>query len=362
MKMALLATGDEIVCGDTLNTNSHALAQILNSEGHALGLQMVCGDAEDDINHSLNFLCKRHDYIVITGGLGPTCDDRTRFALARFLNVPLVEYAEAVIHVQTRLSKAGLKMNQGNHQQTLFPKGAKLLPNPFGTAMGCIVSGKNKQFIVLPGPPKECLPMFQSFVVSNLPPPNNKFSLLKWRLFGVAEGDIAQTLEQALDSVECELGFRLEMPYLEFKVRCSHDKLSEVQSIVEPLVANHIIACPKAKASERLHEFLTTLNEPIGIEDEVTGGILQELLHTPDTHTSVYFHRHHQARVQFHILGLEDYWCKVHANATTLTIKYHNGTEYGSETHTIPYRSSFVTLYAAEWLCFRLFQLIKQLH
>ncbi|WP_133126986.1 competence/damage-inducible protein A [Legionella nagasakiensis] len=363
MNIAILATGDEIIDGDTLNTNSHAIAHSLSSEGFFLGLHLACGDKEKDIYSCLEFLCQSHDTIIVTGGLGPTSDDRTRFALARFLDMPLVECPEALNHIQARLKRANLSMNPGNHQQSLFPAQAILLPNPYGTAMGCHCSWNNKQFILLPGPPRECLAMFNHHVLPALrPKKTDSKSWLKWRLFGVAEGEIAQILDDALANMDCETGYRLETPYVEFKVRCRDAQVSAIKGMIDPIVAPHIIAPPEQKASEGLRKRLETLEEPIVVIDDATGGMLQTLIQHPSTYPKIIFHENDKCRVHFHLRGLEEYWSKKQSATSHLVIKYHNDIEHGSETHQIPYRSALVVDYAAEWLSFRLLHLIDQLH
>ena len=364
MSIAILATGDELIQGDTLNTNSHAIAQALSSEGLPLGLHLVCGDQEPEIFDCIKFLAQKHDCIILTGGLGPTSDDRTRFALARFLNIPLIEFPDALTHIQNRLKQANLTMNSGNHQQAMFPESAMLLANPNGTAMGCYFVHSGITFILLPGPPRECLPMFNAYVLPHLQRMQHvNTQQLKWRLFGVAEGEIAQILDSALATVECETGYRLETPYVEFKVRCKPTLIDRVRDIVEPLVSPHIIAAPEHKASERLRDVIRELQVPIVIIDEVTGGVLQNSLQRPENYFKLSFSDNINIPLRFYVSGLAEYWGQLSGSATTqLTIKYQNNTEQGSESHQIPYRSNLVIYYAAEWLSFRLLHLINQLH
>lgn len=364
MTIAILATGDEIVHGDTLNTNSHEIAHILSSEGLSIGFQMSCSDKEADIITCLHFLAKQHDIILLIGGLGPTTDDLTRFALAQFTGVPLVQHSEALLHIQNRLRHAQVILNEGNLQQCLFPEQAQLLPNPNGTAVGCYYLWENKIFILLPGPPRECLPMFHHYALPLLQQTkhSNK-QIMKWRIFGVAESEIAQILEEALAEVNCQTGYRLETPYIEFKVRCTHDLVETVQAIVSPILTPHIIATTDKKASENLYELILALNEPITIIDEVTGGLLETLLINPKTHHLIHFNSIKKTKLHFHLSGLDEYWQQQPATGSVqLTIHYSNHTQEGGESHQIPYRSPLVVHYAAEWLSFRLFHLINQLH
>jgi len=364
MTLAILATGDEIIHGDTLNTNGHDIAHALCSEGLPLGLQLACSDKESEIINCLQFLAQMHDIIIIIGGLGPTTDDLTRFALAKFIGEPLVQHPDALEHVTQRLQAAKVVINQGNLQQCLFPERAQLLPNPHGSAVGCYYQWNNTTFILLPGPPRECLPMFHHYVLPRLQKTeHSKKQILKWRIFGLAESEIAQTLEEALNDVDCQTGYRLETPYIEFKVRCSIELADKVKAIVDPVLAPHIIATTEKKASDSLRDLIIHLNEPITIIDEVTGGLLQTILLKPGLQQLLNFHGQNKTKMLFHVRGLEEYWSQQPSKGfTQLSIHYNNQEKEGSETHLIPYRTSLVVDLAAEWLSFRLVHLINQLH
>lgn len=365
MTTAILATGDEIVHGDTLNTNAHKIAHALSSEGLPLGFHLSCSDKEIDIIHCLRFLTERHDVIVIIGGLGPTTDDLTRFALAQFTQTTLIQHPEALEHVTNRLRHARVKLNEGNLQQCLFPEQAQLLPNPNGSAMGCYYVWNNKIFILLPGPPKECLPMFENHVFPKLREQiHSEKKILKWRIFGLPESEIAQVLEEALDKIDCQTGYRLESPYIEFKVRCKKELVQKVKTIVDPILSPYIISTVEKKASDLLGELILKLNQPITIIDEATKGLLQKVLTKPGIHHLLDFNGLNKNEPYFHITGLNEYWDQETIKGSAdLSIHYIKGKQEGKENHCIPYRTPAVVLeYATEWLSFRLIQLINQLH
>lgn len=364
MTIAILATGDEIVHGDTLNTNTHAIAHILSSEGLPLGFQLSCSDKKANIIDCLRFLAEQQDIIILIGGLGPTTDDLTRFALAEFTGQQLIQRAEALKHIKTRLQAAKVTLNEGNLQQCLFPEHAILLPNPNGTALGAYFTWKDKIFILLPGPPGECLPMFNDFALPLLQrTAHSQKQILKWRIFGVAESEVGQILEDALADINCQTGYRLDTPYIEFKVRCTADLTETIKKTVDLILSPHIIATPEKKASELLRDLIIKLNQPINITDEATGGLLECLLVKPGIKHLVNFHPGEKIGLSFHLTGLAEYWSKQPINGQTqLTIHYSNQQQQGGETHFIPYRSASVVSYAAEWLSFRIIQLINQLH
>jgi len=364
MTIALLATGDEIILGDTLNSNSYQLAHALNSEGLAMGRHLCCSDLESDIVGCLDFLARDHNIILITGGLGPTSDDRTRFALSQFTDSPLSIFPAAMEHIENRLRHSSLSFTAGNQQQANFPAGAELLPNPNGTAMGCFYAHNNIWYFLLPGPPRECLPMFNDYVLPRLQnTQHDDTQVLKWRLFGVAESQIAQQLDDALAQLDCETGYRLETPYVECKVRCRPELLAAVRAVVEPVVAPHIIAGIDQKASEKLRAAVSAWKTPMTILDDVSGGLLQTLIQDPANYEWLSFHEREDSRIQCKISGLQEYWSgQPRIGSTTLSIHIKHPTGEIHETHELPFRSPMVVHYAAEWSSFRLFQLINELH
>ncbi len=347
MSIALLATGNEIVCGDTLNTNGQFIAKALHFEGLEVGRHMACSDRETDIIQCLEVLSTTHDIIIITGGLGPTSDDRTRFALAKFLQQPLVEFPEAVAFLEQWMNGRGL--NAGNHQQCLFPPASVLLANPLGTAMGSYHQGEHL-ILMLPGPPRECLPMVTNYVVPLLSSTVHRHEqIIKWRLFGVSESEIAERLEAALVGLTCETGYRLETPYLEFKVQARVAALPAIKAIIDPIVREYIIASPEQKASELLLERVVTHQIRLSIEDEISGGILETLLRKPENSHLINFHN--AANHHFHLEGLDAYWRQQEKGLTHFTMTYNNK-KY--ESHRLMYRSATIVYAAAELVCHRI--------
>lgn len=363
MNIAFLATGNEILSGDTLNSNCHQLSGILFSEGFSPGLQLACSDMETDIQSCIQFLAKNHDIIIMTGGLGPTSDDRTRFALAKLLNIDLIEHDTAIQHIEKRLQRAQLNVGNGNRQQAMFPKHATLLPNPFGTAMGAYFSHKQITYVLLPGPPRECLPMFETHVLPVLNQ-NIKEDLvtLKWRLFGVAESEIASKLDQTLETVDCETGYRLEVPYVEFKVRCHSKQITSIKKLIDPITRPLIISPPDKRASQVLEEKISNTDFKTVIIDKATGGMLQRSVLSRKNHQQVSFNEVADAAFRFEVSGLDEFWNSIESPFTKLTIQYQYLDKRGQEVIDIPFRSSLVLDYAAEWLSFRIAHLINELH
>lgn len=353
MQIAILATGDEIITGDTLNTNAAVFAKNLSSEGIVVRTHLSAGDDTSALISSIDYLLNNHDVLISIGGLGPTSDDKTRFAFAKYCGLPLVEAREAINHITARVTGSGRQMNAGQAQQALFPEHAKLFSNPFGTALGCHFLWKGKNIFWLPGPPQECLPMFENYIMPLLRSQavNNK-KLLIWQLFGVSEGEIAIRLDQLLADIECVTGYRADAPYLEFKVS-SHPSLEEeIKRLVEPIVNPYIICDPRKKMHNVFRENLIQYKRKISVIDEATGGMLESLIYTPETRRYLDFNG--KSDNIFHFNGMENYW-KTASGKNTIHLMYQIGQVAGYESQEVPFfGSTWVLPYAAEWCCYRM--------
>ena len=106
----------------------------------------------------------RADLVIVTGGLGPTADDVTRDAVSDVLGRPLAEDADILASIRLRFEKRGLRMPEVNRRQALVPDGATVLLNAVGTAPGLLLEADDRMIVLLPGPPRELRPMFETQV------------------------------------------------------------------------------------------------------------------------------------------------------------------------------------------------------
>jgi nicotinamide-nucleotide amidase len=167
-RAALIATGDELVSGSSLDTNSAAIARVLLEAGWETGRFLVLGDDEDGLVNALAYFARDHDAIVITGGLGPTLDDVTRHAAARAAGVELARDETVLAELRAYFAARGRAFAPANERQALFPRGSAILANPNGTAPGFELALGNALVFALPGPPREMLPMLAAHVLPRL--------------------------------------------------------------------------------------------------------------------------------------------------------------------------------------------------
>jgi nicotinamide-nucleotide amidase len=363
--VALLATGDEIIDGDILNTNTQEIAQQLLSQGIQVGMHLTVGDNLSAIRLAISFLLQHHRGLIITGGLGPTTDDLTRYALAEALNRELIFDEPTWERIVNRLTQLGYGTPpENNRQQALFPENAVIIPNSKGTASGCILK-ENEHFIfMLPGPPFECFPMMEKVVLPALKIADFQQVQYhaKWLLFNVSEGTIAEEMEELTKHFDdCTTGYRVCYPYLEIKLNSSNQEhFNDLVPTIEKAFSPYMIEDGKQTASELLKKKLLTLEHPLTIIDTATGGSLEATLKTPDNHTKLNFYSDispvKTSGIIVRIQGLKDFWEQHQVHHTVLEITFTNENVITPAKFTIPFRSNRVKLYAVEFISQKIFQ------
>ncbi|MCX5042053.1 competence/damage-inducible protein A [Aldersonia sp. NBC_00410] len=207
-RAGIVVTGTEVLTGRVQDRNGPWLADRFLELGVELAHTTICGDRPDDIDAALHFLAARGvDLIVTSGGLGPTADDLTVAAVARFCGLDLVldvaleqRIAAIVKPLMARFDNVDFEsVRAANRKQALVPVGATVL-DPVGTAPGLVVAG-TPTVVVLPGPPRELQPMWhkavrteplQAAIVGR-----TAYRQETIRMFGLAESGLADTLRDA---------------------------------------------------------------------------------------------------------------------------------------------------------------------
>ena len=132
----IVAVGDELVSGACVDSNSAQIAEMLLTVGVEARLHTVVGDDPGDLENALRTACGRARFVIVTGGLGPTEDDRTRAVAAKVAGQVLVRDQDVVRLLEERFAERGLKLTPSNHRQADYPEGGRILPNAVGTAPG----------------------------------------------------------------------------------------------------------------------------------------------------------------------------------------------------------------------------------
>jgi nicotinamide-nucleotide amidase len=165
MRAEIIAVGSELLSFGRPETNSLHISSRLKTLGIDVLRKVAVGDRPEEITESLSLALKHSDVVAITGGLGPTNDDITREVVAGFLGKELREDEAILEDLGRRYERFGLKLTPNNRKQALVPDGAEVLRNPHGTAPGLCLKSGDKLIFLLPGPPRELIPMVENHVL-----------------------------------------------------------------------------------------------------------------------------------------------------------------------------------------------------
>ncbi len=165
----IISIGTELLTGNTINTNTAYIAKVMMEYGLDLYHQSVVGDNPSRLKENLSRALMRSDIVITTGGLGPTYDDLTKETVCEVLGKKLVENKEISKLLRDGYAKLGAEIASSDLKQAYMPIDATIIPNENGTAPGLIVTGENnKKVIMLPGPPRELIPMVDGFLKNYL--------------------------------------------------------------------------------------------------------------------------------------------------------------------------------------------------
>lgn len=238
MKAELIAVGTEILLGDIVNTDAQVISQGLSELGIDVYYQTVVGDNPERLERVIREAKERADIIITTGGLGPTLDDLTKETLARVFGKELVLDPESLEHIRSFFRSIKREMTPNNEKQAWLPEGSQALHNDWGTAPGCVFEADGTHVIMLPGPPRECEPMFKYRAMPYL------YQLAggcivshNIRVFGLGES----SMEDMLHDMMAEMTNPTIAPYAKTsecfaRVTAKADSAEEAEKMLEPVV------------------------------------------------------------------------------------------------------------------------------
>ena len=193
----ILSVGTELLLGDIVNTDAAFISRRLAALGINQYYQGVVGDNPERLEAALSLSLSRSDLVILTGGLGPTYDDLTKETAARLMGRTMYLHEESLERMKARFAGRGITMTENNKKQALMPEGAVIFKNDYGTAPGLAMEDveKGKIVIMLPGPPRECEPMFSEQVEPYLKKFSERVFLSKTvNIFGMGESKVESIL------------------------------------------------------------------------------------------------------------------------------------------------------------------------
>src|SRR4030042_1515916 len=269
MKAEIIAVGTELLLGQIVDTNSAHIAQQLTTVGLDLHFKCTVGDNLERIKSTLRNAMSRSDFIITTGGIGPTLDDLTREAVAEVLGRPLVFQQVLFDQISDFFARLGRTVSPNNRKQAYIPEGSITIENPVGTAPGFIAEQDGKAIITVPGVPHEMRYFMEHSVLPYL---RNKLGIREvivsrvLKLFGIGESLVDERLKDLI-----ELGTNPTIGLL------AHTQIGEIHirltaKATERSRAEALNGFLEAKIRDRLQEFI------FGVDEETYEGVLGSLL------------------------------------------------------------------------------------
>ncbi|MCE9555493.1 MAG: CinA family nicotinamide mononucleotide deamidase-related protein [Planctomycetes bacterium] len=241
----IIAIGDELICGERIDTNSGWISRQLTELGIPVRFHTTVGDDLPRMVVAIRAAVQRADVIVISGGLGPTADDLTRDAVAEALDMPLVLDEELLRHIEKLFARRGRPMPERNRLQAMRPEGARPISNPHGTAPGIRVeharAGQSPCLLFsLPGVPVELFEMWRETVAPSLAAAGGSGRLIRHReikCFGVGESHLESMLPDLIvRGREPSVGITVHAATITLRITATGSTEAECQQAIEPVV------------------------------------------------------------------------------------------------------------------------------
>ena len=261
----LISTGEELLTGETTDTNSAWLAGALWDRGVRVRRMLTAGDDLEGLLWALDEATRVSQMVICTGGLGPTVDDRTAEAVALWAGVDREECSVALEQVVARYRKRGRTVSEANRKQAYLPVGATILENRWGSAPAFSVSHGGSTVFCLPGVPIEMRHIFEAHISDDLVA-ESPVVMHRVRTFGVAESRLHMILG-ALDLGSAELGFRAHIPEVQVKLRFDGggpkaENEAVLASVVETL-GDAVYSVDGGDLAETVVELFIILDDPL---------------------------------------------------------------------------------------------------
>lgn len=281
MKAEIITVGTELLIGSILNTNAKFLSERLIDLGADVVRQVSVADDMNSIIKELNISMNEADLIFLCGGLGPTNDDLTREALAKFLNKKIYIDKDAKEKLVLRFEKINKKMTDNNIKQVSLIEGSKKLDNNWGLALGEVNDYNGKKIFLFPGPPKEFEPMVDAYLAQNIHE-NQKIIVRSLNVIGLGESLTEDRIRKLnLENKYISINTFAHFTQTEIKLIAKGEDYEYISNIMSNSIEklydefkDHIYSDNNQSVEEVLVKRLRDKNLTISFAESITGGLL----------------------------------------------------------------------------------------
>lgn len=297
MNCELISVGTEILLGDILNTNVQYLSKALASIGIGVTHHSTVGDNKQRLLDTLETAFTRCDTVILTGGLGPTPDDLTKETCTEYFGKELYLDDSILKEIESYFTLKNIVMPESNKKQALVPKGSIILENHNGTAPGFIMEKDGKTIIILPGPPKEMVPMYRESVEPYLKKFTNEVILSKnIRTFGIGESAMSELVEDLLEGSNPTVAPYAKSGEALLRVTAKAQSEEEAEKLMIPVIdeiksrlGDYIYGIDCKSIEEAVAKLLIERKQTVAFAESCTGGLCAKRL-TDIPGTSEIFH------------------------------------------------------------------------
>ncbi|MBA66261.1 MAG: competence/damage-inducible protein A [Candidatus Marinimicrobia bacterium] len=277
MKIALLSIGNELLSGNTINSNAAWIANELTTIGCEIENQITVQDKEESIVSGLDFcLLLKPTYLIITGGLGPTDDDITMAVLLKFLKIESEFDSDYWDQLKKRFNRSGLSITDSNKNQALKPKFGSIIPNPKGSARGLKLITKETTIIALPGVPLEMKSMINEFVKPQI------IKLIKTRIYsktlrttGIPESSLFDMIKNQDEQNSNSIGYYPSAYGVDIRISNNRkEKLNNFADHLYKILGDNIYGEDKIRIEEVIVKTAIDKKKTIAVAESCTGGLI----------------------------------------------------------------------------------------
>jgi nicotinamide-nucleotide amidase len=299
MELDIITIGDEIPIGQIVDTNSAWMAQKLNEEGINVRQIISISDDPDHIAETFAESSKKVNLVLVTGGLGPTKDDKTKDTICNFFDTKLIISPSVLQNIEDLLNKRGIALNSLNRNQALVPENSLVFENKLGTAPGLLLQKEGCSFIFMPGVPYEMKYLMEFEVLPYLRTNFNTSSIFHRTI--LTQGLPESMLAEKISDWEDALPPYIKLAYLPspqgVRLRLSARGLEHAHMVSDvdgqivqllKLIPNHIYGYDDESPAGSIGKILTEKGLTISTAESCTGGAIARIF-TENPGSSAYF-------------------------------------------------------------------------
>ena len=289
MNAEIVLTGTELLLGEIVDTNSVMVSKMLREIGLDVHYKTTVGDNEKRIAEVLRLALGRVDFVIVSGGLGPTVDDMTRPGAAAAAGRKLVYSQELEEQIVARFRKFGREMPENNKRQAWIPEGAIPVENPVGTAPCFIVEAEEGTIICLPGVPRELEYQMKNAIIPYLKEKMGETHLIKsktLRTCAIGESDIDGRIDDLMRLSNPTVGLAAHLGQVDIRITAKAATEIEADALIAPLegevrkrLGDFIFGVDQETLPEVVGKLLKQHQLRLALVDMVTQGAIGQGLH-----------------------------------------------------------------------------------